>query len=291
MSLRIKLCLLVTGLVISLGMLACGPASPIDLTESAGIQNVPQEDPTQEAPTSEPILPTIPTFIPTYTPRPTLPPNPPASATEQAMHDARQAAAAGQSATSLASEVTEFTRYNVGARYEAIVRAKVTAHRIVEPNSTIEWPDRIGNPPYFDKLENEELAAWRRSKLQINETYLGDLPQGYELLAPEFGANQAVDVGKEYIIYIGRYFVAEGEFPDRVALQHYNVEQLSALGGPGGLASLDQTWIIDGDTAWLLPRDHIVSTEYASGLNAGQAAGDSLPLSELVSAIKAGLNP
>ena len=283
---------------------ACGPAAPSPAGEPAGIRSAPQvaqpgtqedlSDQTRGAPQDEPkeLPPDIShiTLSPTNTPRPTLIPDLPAVATEAARLRAGDGLIIGQSGPALDAQVTEYTRDNKDNRYEAIVRAVVASHRVVEPNLDITWPDAPENPPYFVSPWNEdEFLSWRRTKLDIKKTYYGDLPQGYELLAPDFALNQALEEGKEYILYVSRVFVSNTDFPDRPDLMHYNEKQLNALGGAGGIASFGHTWIIDGDNAWRITRDFVLSGETRSGLAAAKANGDSLSVTALEAAIKRGL--
>ncbi len=193
---------------------------------------------------------------------------------------------------SLTAQVTQqASDFSQGYPGGAIVRAEVTAHRVVEPNLDINWPEGLFSPPYYTKLENEdEYAAWRRSKLKINESYYSTLPQGYEMVAPEFASNQALEVGKEYILYVVRTHLAEDELPDVKRMYRYNEEQLAALGGSGGLVWLDTNWVIEGDRAWRLTEEYMATgLIFTPVLEAAKANGESLPLVELVAAINEGL--
>ena len=283
---------------------ACGPAAP-PADDSAGIQTPQQVAPAsvpgdtqgepqgspQDAPLEGPPDQSHVTLAPTSTPRPTLIPDSPAAFAEaERLRANRYGGAAGQSEPALDAQVTEYTREHLGNRYEAIVRATVESHRVVEPNLEIDWPDAPQNPPYYvDPRNDEEYLSWRRTRLNIKKTYHGNLPQGYELLAPEFAVNQALEEGKEYVIYIGRLHVPDTEFPDRTDVLHYNEEQLNALGGAGGHALLGRTWIIDGDTAWRITREYVLSDDARTGLAAAKANGESLSVTALESAINAGL--
>ena len=192
----------------------------------------------------------------------------------------------------LTAQVTQqASDFSQGYPGGAIVRAEITAHRVVEPNLDITWPEGLFSPPYFTKLENEdEYAAWRRSKLKINESYYNTLPQGYEIIAPEFAPNQALEVGKEYILYVVRTHLAEDELPDVKRIHRYNEEQLATLGGSGGLAWLDTNWVIDGDTAWRITEDYMFTgLTFAPVLGAAKANGESLSLADLEAAIRAGV--
>lgn len=282
-------------------MLACGPAAPGDINQSAGIQSpspqeAPQETPEPEPeptpvtvyalePGEDPFKTPIPglTRTPTNTPRPTLIPDSPEAYAAAAAWGSGGASV--QSEPPLAQQVENFTREKRdGRQFHSIVRAKVTGHRLVEPNLAIEWPDEIGNPPYAPSMDlSETYVPWRRSKLKVEETYLGPLPEGYELLAPEYGVNEALEKDKEYIIYILRGYVAEDTLPDDPGVYRYNEEQLKALGGEGGFLHLSNTWLIDGGTAWLLPRDSYMTVNpYIPGLEAAREHGRSMALTDLV---------
>ena len=257
---------------------------PPDVQEDPGntSQGVPQVAPQVLPPDHVGTLP------PTNTPRPTLIPDLPAVATEAAMLRAEKAV--GQSEPALDEQVATFTRESRDNRYEAIVRAVVESHRTVEPVVDIEWPETPATMPYFvDPSGEDAYFSDLRTKLDIKKTYYGNLPQGYELLAPEFALNQGLEKGKEYIIYIARVHASAMEFPDREDLFRLNEEQLNALGGAGGIALLGRTWIIDGDTAWRITRDYVLSDDPRTGLEAAKANGDSLSVTALESAINTGL--
>ena len=266
---------------------ACGPSAHYQ--ESLDNGNAPTSRVATQAddtpgPTGTPeIYPTKPPFPPTFTPYPTLEPDPPGAAEEQPPVDRR----AATPVLSLEDEVTQFTRERKDTRYNAIIRAEVTAHRLVEPNLDITWPDEIGNPPYYEELNGDGYASWRRSKLDITATYYGSLPQGYELLAPSFFPNDALDIGNEYILFITQAYVSEDEFPGR-GKHHLNEEQLTAFGGKAGYVLSSHAWIIDGDTAWKLPLEHIGGAD-TPDLPVAKATGDSLSVTDLVSAINTGL--
>lgn len=96
-------------------------------------------------------------------------------------------------------------------------------------------------------------------------------------------------MGKEYILYITRYRGAKGEQPEDFYLYRYNAEQLAAFGGPGGILWKDYSWIIDGDDAWRMNRDHLWDSEDVPNLTAAKAIGERLSLTDLKAAINAGL--
>lgn len=168
---------------------ACDPATTRNSNESEGVRVVyppgsPQPGPTPVTiyalnPGDDPFGTPIPglTRTPTNTPRPTLIPDSPEAYAEIAAYSATKVAEATREAItetyyedSLAVQIEKFTRYNRGGRkFDAIVRAKVTGHRYVEPNLDIEWPDEAGNPPFPSTTidEKETYTSWRRIKLQI----------------------------------------------------------------------------------------------------------------------------
>ncbi len=308
LSFRLLLCFArpvgIYALLITLGLVACGPTAPSPTDDPAGLTASPtispEDAPTVPTPDDDLTLPPgWPTeepfiaYVPTNTPWPTLAPEPPGVAEEEARHRATMAAIAQTPDPPLAAQVKQqASDFSQGYPDDgAIVRAEITAHRVVEPNLDITWPDRLFSPPYYTKLENEdEYAAWRRSELKINESYHNTLPQGYEIIAPEFAPNEALEVGNEYILYVVRYHVAKDELPEVNKIQRFNDEQLAALGGSGGLAWLDTNWVIDGDRAWRIAEDHMATAiTFTPVLEAAKANGESLPLADLEAAIRAGV--
>ncbi|MDE2779533.1 MAG: hypothetical protein OXI91_07660 [Chloroflexota bacterium] len=299
-------------------VMACGPAAPARYNEPAGIvvppTAAPQQDP-QLPPTEDPNLPPPgwPTedpnaFIPTNTPRPTLEPESPEAEAELAEHLAAgeaEAAVITNPAIAAKQEAKDFSlKYSNEYSHGAIVRAEVTGHRMVQPDFSVTWPDRLGNPPFYPKLDTVEQDSWwenqswpvdkyapmRRSKLNIKETYYGSLPQGYEVEAPDFARNRALDVGKEYILYVVRWHAAEGELPEATIFQRYNEDQLAAIGGPGGLLLLGSNWAIEGETAWQITEGYMLEKSiYTPTLSAAKSNGVSMPLAGLEKAIEAGV--
>ena len=296
MALHVRIPLLIV-IVLALAavLVACGPAAPSPADDPAGIVSPPTQGVPQDAPQDAPHTELGLVFdAPANTPWPTLVPDPPGVAEAFAREQAEQVLEAQQESPPVSvAEITQQARdFSQGYPDDgAIVRAEVTAHRVVEPDLDITWPDRMFSPPYFFKRgSEEEYAGWRRSTLKINETYFGNLPQGYEIVAPEFAPNQALEAGKEYILYVVRYHVAEDELPGVNKIHRYNAEQLAALGGPAGLARLDSNWVIDGDTAWQITEEYVLTPEvFTPVLDAARANGGNLPLVDLEAAIRAGV--
>ena len=158
----------------------------------------------------------------------------------------------------------------------------------MEPNTSITWPNRLGNPPYYEDL-NGEYASWRRTKLDIKQTYYGRLSQGYELLSPSFAPNEALDAGKEYILFVIMAYTGENDTGGLGSIQRYNEEQLRTFGGSAGYFLADQAWIIEGDAAWRLPSDNFYVATDTDDLAVGKARGETLKVADLVAAMKAGL--
>ena len=262
-------------------LLACGPAAPYQESQGDGLDRGIATDPpsrvgtqsdgeSDTSDTTDPV-PTKPPFPPTNTPFPTLSPDPPGVEEEIARHLAEERAARYAVGPSLAEQTTEFTRNDLGNKYDYIVRAEVKSHRVVPVNTDITWPDDSFSPPYLHDLDGD-ISPWRRSKLEVTTTYQGSVPEGYEIISPAFILNEALDVDQEYILFILAVITAEDDFPDQAVRPNYNAEQLEAIGGRGGMATSYHTWVIDGDTAWRLPIDHFISLDASSDLPAAKAA-------------------
>ena len=266
--------------------LACGPASPSERGAAAQVETpAPTEAPTPTIqPTATPYPPGYvkPTDLPTWTPFPTLPPNP-------TLEHRLELAAKGDSGAdapkstptpTLAEQVTQYARENADY-YDAIARVRSLSHRSVTVPEDIEWPP-LYDPTFIGLLSD-------RTGIQTVELYHGELPDNYELASWSFRSNLKLDIGQEYILFILKVFVAEGEYTDDGINVRYifNEEQLEAAGGKGGAYYADQAWIVDGEEVWRVPGDHLVSSTSESDLAMAKADGDSLPLSELKAAIAA----
>lgn len=238
---------------------------------------------------------------PPYTPFPTLMPDP-----------TPDGGAAGQAdptpEPSLAEQVTQYVS-GKGRADDAFVRVKVLSHRSVKTPDGFEWPENKEPDLYFP----EGSPATRvLTKLKVEETYHGALPEGYQLMSWLMYPNSLLDTGKEYILFVRIKYVGTEDFPGDSSKTHFSEEQLRALGGKVALAHGGHVWVIDGDTAWRVPSDHIgevrwrrspsaidpatlneemvVKTPDGTQLGAARAGGERMSITNLVAAINAGLN-
>ena len=253
--------------------LACGPVAPAgqDATEpetptatTAAVQ--PTEPPTPTA-TLYPPGYIKPTDLPTTTPFPTLP-DPPTPAPTVFVQDSP--------GPTLAEQVTQFAEDEAG-NYDAVARVKVVSNRQVTIPDGIQWPP-MREPTFSD------TNLWR-TNVNVVKTYYGTLSNQYDFVTLDSLPNAALDVGREYIVFIYENFVGESEYPGEGGRRHYNQEQLDGIGGRGGIFLGEQLWIVDGDTAWRIPVEHILEGPSGSDLAAAKAGGESLLVTELEVAI------
>ena len=267
------------GLLLGLSVLACGPAAPVTPEENAGIvAPAPQE---QLTPTTAPTKTPYPTdFVkPTELPTPTpiiFPTDAPPSRSSATTRDV----------SAPASEVTGFTDQRAQYAVTAISHVRVVSHRTVEPDLDEDWPN--DTPPY--EYLGDEPMAWQRTVIEAVETLHGTIPDNYELMTLEPSKNQWLEQGKEYVLFIREGTVLDSELTgDANGRYVFNEDQLETFGGHAGLALHPQLWIIDGDTAWRLPGDHLWNPTESPDLAAARAGGESLSVVALKAAIRAGL--
>ena len=174
----------------------------------------------------------------------------------------------------------QVTRFAESERYDAVARVRVLSHREVAIPTDIEWPPM--KEPTFSN------TPFERTSVEIIETYHGTLSSPYGLVTHCYMLENAdLDIGREYVVFVHEYFVGENEYPGEPGRSHYNQAQLDAVGGRGGVFQGRQLWIIDGDTAWRIPVEHIVDAPPGPDLAAAKAGGESLALSKLEAAIAA----
>ncbi len=110
-------------------------------------------------------------------------------------------------------------------------------------------------PPYA--YFGEDAVPWRRTKIEVVEAFHGQLPTEYELLSPEVMPNQWLEADQEYILFIREVAVLDGDFTDDSGRYVFDEARLETFGGKGGFYMQPQVWVIDGDTAWRMPDDHL----------------------------------
>ena len=270
---------MVAGLLLGLSVLACGPAA----------QATPEKNPGMVAPPPQAQL--TPITAPTKTPYPTDFVKPTELPTPTPIIFPTDAPPSRSSATTRdvstpASRVTEFTHQRAESAVAAIAHVRVVSHRTVEPDLDEDWPN--DTPPY--EYLGDEPMGWQRTVIEAVETLHGAIPDNYELMTLEPSQNQWLEQGKEYVLFIREGTVLDSELTgDANGRYVFNEDQLETFGGHAGLALHPQLWIIDGDTAWRLPGDHLWNPTESPDLAAAQAGGESLSVVALKAAIRAGL--
>ena len=270
-----KLKLLTAAPLLAVLALACGPVA----TPGQGTDTQEAETPAEAGTPTATIQPTRtpyptdyvkPTDLPTHTPWPTLPDPPTPEPTEPVQHSP---------GPTLAEQVTQYAR-DRKEDYHLIARVRVLSHNIVTIPEDIEWPP-LQNPSI-------DPFSWDRTRIRTVEVYHGEWSDSRDLVSLGFRPNLKLDIDQEYILFILKVFASKDEHDDGRVLFLFNEEHLKAVGGKGGSHWGDQVWIVDGDRAWRVPPDHMLTTDPASSdLAAAKAGGESLPLPELVAAIAA----
>ncbi len=290
-----------------LAALACGPAAPAD--QGGGITQPPAQE-SEATPTPTPdsfiLIPSphratliasrpTPTPVPTMTPLPpgyikptdppitppfdTLPPPPPESAGSQGAEPTPEPTPEPP----LTQQVTQFAREQADL-YDVVARVRALSHRTVTTPMGIEWPE--GDNPNVGL--DGSYVPWLRTRIQVIETFHGQLPEYYEVLTWTPIPNASLEINREYIIFIIQAFVGEDEFPG-ASKYHFNEELLKAVGGKGGFLRGEHLWVIEGGAAWQVPIEHFQDLTPGSDLAAAKAGGRSLPVADLVAAIRAGI--
>ncbi|MXZ90096.1 MAG: hypothetical protein F4W95_00930 [Chloroflexi bacterium] len=169
------------------------------------------------------------------------------------------------------------------SEYDAVARVQVLSHtdHAIEYEGVV-WPQDSRLHPVF--------GEWRRSNMQVAETWHGTLPDKFAIVNDFYGGgnvNQSLDVGREYVLFVVKKWLLQGEHPDDDRRFHYNRQQLDALGGEGYAYFITQAWIIDGDNALRVPRDHITQEDDSatSHLSAAGQEGITMPITRLKSII------
>lgn len=255
--------------------LACGPVAP------AGQDDGQAETPTVALQPTEPPTPTAtlyppgyvkPTDLPTTTPFPTLP-DPPTPEPTVFVQESP--------GPTLAEQVTQFVQVREVDDFpiDDIALVRVISHREVAVPAGIEWPPN--EDPTFVS------SHWRRTKVQSIKSYRGQLPDGYELLTVSDLSEAKLEINQEYILFISRFFVKKGEYPEGQGRHYFNEKQLKAFGGKGGVYFGDQVWIVEGNRTWRVPIDHLMGYTLGTDLEGAKAGGESLLVTELEAAIAA----
>ena len=292
-----KLLLIILALTLTIAvLLACGPAAQQD---AQSIPDLPSAvAPDEPIPTFTP-WPTVtprpfPTNLPTITPLPTdyvkptdsPQPTPWPTLEPDPTVDPSIVRAMGESGPSLVDQVTEYTRTQEGSNYEVIARFRVLSERTVPiAEDAFEWDPE--NFPYMGTPDG--LIPWVRSKVEVVDLLHGDAPKQLELMAPEIAPSMSLEVNQEYILFIAAVVVGPEDTTDSNKTR-LSAERLEAFGGVGRVFDNDQAWVIEGSTAWRIPKAHFWDKSgEVSHLMAAKAGGESLSVAGLISAINAGV--
>ncbi len=312
-----------------LAALACGPAAPADqgggitrpltrdvvqhraapdqsrgITPPAAQENAATPTPTPDSfilipsPHRATLIASMPTPtpVPTMTPLPpgyikptdppitppfdTLPPPPPESAASRGAEPTPEPTPEPP----LTQQVTQFAREQADL-YDVVARVRALSHRTVTTPMGIEWPE--GDNPNVGL--DGSYVPWLRTRIQVIETFHGRLPEYYEVVTWTLIPNASLEINREYILFLAQVFVGEDEFPGGLGRYHFNEELLKAVGGKGGFLRGEHLWVIEGGAAWWVPIEHIQDHTPESNLAAAKAGGRSLPVADLVAAIRAGI--
>ena len=307
-ALRILVTVLAGGLLLTTFIiLACGPSAP------AGQEATPAPEPTATlpwlgTPPTESELATL-EALPTATPYPAdyvkpteAPYVPPLTDAEisatfaaematEAAEQPRGVAAPANTPTPtptplpLTEQVTQFAREKQG-EYDVVARVRAGASRVVTIPDGIVWPHN--QEPHFEGVPGYDKLV--RTKITAIAVYYGTLPDGYELISYPGIPNGALDPGLEYVLFVGKDFVKDSEYPKDIPGKfRYNQSQIKAIGGEGGVILGHQVWVVDNGKALPLSVGYIIDGPAGSDLSAAKAGGESLPLAELRAAIRKGL--
>ena len=276
--------------------LACAPAAPAPSASAPtptptvrwlGDTPSPSELATSEAiPTATPYPPGYikPTDLPTYTPQPSEPTIVARLQTAEAqmqtvVAQTRPAVAGGVTGASgsgrdgNAEALGQIARHIALQEYYAIVKVRVISTRLVPV------PDIAAEPPWTGEKAH-------RDTVEVITTYRGSISKRFDLIS--HAENQALDVGREYILSVYQYWVLESEYPPEHKLFPFTPETLKAAGGRTYSYDVGMIWVIDAGLAMYVPSAYTVWGRggYGSHLEAGRDSYINLPLPAIEAAIR-----
>ena len=292
-------------IVLCMVVLACAPASPSGQASGQaepdapmvatptptvrwlGDTPSPSELATLEAiPTATPYPPGYikPTDIPTFTPQPSAPTIVARLQTAEAQMqtvEARTRPAVSGGAAGAAAATRDGSAEALGqiaghialGEYEAIVKVRVISTRLVPV------PDIAADPPWTGKNA-------RRDTVEVITTYRGSISEQFDIVT--HFENQTLEVGREYILSVYKYWVLESEYPPGYLVFPFTEETLKVAGGKAYGYDVGMIWIIDGGLAMYVPSTYTVSGRggYSSHLEAGRGSRINLPLPTIEAAIR-----
>ena len=297
-------------IVLCLVVLACAPAAPSGQASGQAEPDAPTiatatptlrwlgdtPSPSQLAtweaiPTSTPYPPGYvrPTRLPTYTP---VPPRPTQLAQLLAIESALQtreaqmqtveartrpavsggaAGAAAATGGNSAEALGQIAAHMALGEYYAIVKVRVIGTRVVPV------PDIAADPQIGESA--------RRDTVEVITTYRGSISKRFDIVTHY--ENEALDVGREYILSVYKYWVLESEYPPGYKGLPFTPETLKAAGGKAYTYAVGMIWIIDSGVAMYVPGYYTVlgQGDYSSHLEAGRDSSIRLPLPTMEAAI------
>ena len=322
----LKLALLITGLglvVLGLAAVACAPAASsgpasyepassgptLGVAEQGGAVAAtatatptvrwlgdtpsPSELATLEAiPTATPYPPGYvkPTDLPTYTPTPPYPTLLAQMWAEEYALQTREAqmqtvgartrpavsggagGAGGSSRDGSAEALAQIAAHMALGEYYAIVKVRVIGTRVVPV------PDIAADPQIGESA--------RRDTVEVITTYRGSISKRFDIVTHY--ENEALEVGREYILSVYRYWVLESEYPPGDKGLPFTPETLKAAGGKAYTYDVGMVWIIDSGLAMYVPSSYTVwgQGDYSNHLEAGRGNSIRLPLPTIEAAIR-----
>jgi hypothetical protein len=176
---------------------------------------------------------------------------------------------------SLTEQVTEFVERETG-NFDAVAKIRVLSRKELTVPKT-KWP-KNQDPHWGDH-------TWLRSRIELLETVHGEAPQNFEIAVASLWPNAALEVNREYIVFLHHQYVTPRDFPGDPTRFHFKKKQMKAFGGPAYIFFGEQTWLVDGEQARRIPVEHLQERTKSSDLAAARAGGQSLDLDELLSTI------
>ena len=157
--------------------------------------------------------------------------------------------------------------------YEAIVKVRVVSTRLVPV------PDIAAEPPWTG--ENAH-----RDTVEVITTYRGSISERFDIIS--HSESEALDVGREYILSVYKYWVLESEYPPEYKKFPFTPATLKAAGGKAYAYDLDMIWVIDAGLAMYVPSTYTILGQggYNSHLAAGRDSYINLPLPTIEAAIR-----
>ena len=181
--------------------------------------------------------------------------------------------AAGASEDGDAEALWQIATHIARREYEAIVKVRVVSTRLVPV------PDIAAEPPWTG--ENAH-----RDTVEVITTYRGSISKQFDLIS--HSENEALDVGREYILSVYKYWVLESEYPPDYEIFPFTPETLRAAGGRAYAYDLSMIWVIDGGLAMYVPSNYTIWGRggYSSHLEAARDSSINLPLPTIEAAIR-----